>query len=161
MTDSWVGCVEQAHGPKVRCSGSVKHRSVMNQPLPTQRLRNAPLSGPPASRTLHLRIKGILMDPSLTGLRQGGWGIVFTWSDGLEAELDPRTLRLSCTCARCISESTGQPLLDPATVPDDVRLTAIEPIGNYAYRCQFSDGHNTGLYTLELLRGLCERAAGS
>jgi ATP-binding protein involved in chromosome partitioning len=101
------------------------------------------------------------MDVSLTGLRQGKRGIVFTWSDRMEAELDPRTLRLRCTCARCISETTGQPLLNPATVPEDIKLTGIEPIGNYAYRCQFSDGHNTGLYTLELLRELCERAAKS
>lgn len=101
------------------------------------------------------------MNTPLSGLRQGKRGIVFTWDDDLEAELDPRTLRISCTCARCISESTGERLLNPVTVPDDIKLTALESIGNYAYRCNFSDGHNTGLYTLELLRGLCERATKS
>jgi len=104
--------------------------------------------------------KGSTMNTSLAGLRQGDHGILFTWADGLEAELDPRTLRISCTCARCVSETTGTRLLDPDTIAEDVKLTALEPVGNYAYRCNFSDGHNTGLYTLELLRWLCERAAG-
>lgn len=96
------------------------------------------------------------MNVSLSGLRQGEQGIIFTWDDGLEAELGSRLLRIRCTCARCISESTGERLLNPATVPEDIKLTAFEPIGNYAYRCNFSDGHNTGLYTLELLRNLSE-----
>jgi DUF971 family protein len=28
------------------------------------------------------------------------------------------------------------------------------PVGNYAYRIEFSDGHSTGIYTLDLLRRL-------
>lgn len=99
------------------------------------------------------------MNTLLAGLRQGNHGIIFTWADDLEAELDPRTLRISCTCARCISETTGERLLDPDTVAEEIKLTAFEPVGNYAYRCNFSDGHNTGLYTLELLRSLCERTS--
>jgi len=30
----------------------------------------------------------------------------------------------------------------------------MDPVGNYAYRILFSDGHETGIYPLELLRGL-------
>jgi DUF971 family protein len=30
----------------------------------------------------------------------------------------------------------------------------MKPIGNYAYAIQFSDGHDTGIYTFELLRRL-------
>jgi len=30
-------------------------------------------------------------------------------------------------------------------------ITTMEPVGHYAYSIEFSDGHNTGIYTLELL----------
>ena len=32
----------------------------------------------------------------------------------------------------------------------------ISPVGNYAYKIVWNDGHDTGLYTLEYLRQLCE-----
>jgi DUF971 family protein len=35
----------------------------------------------------------------------------------------------------------------------------MEPVGHYAYSIQFSDGHNTGIYTLDLLRSLGEPLA--
>jgi DUF971 family protein len=37
-----------------------------------------------------------------------------------------------------------------------VAITAIEPVGNYAIRIVFDDGHDTGLYGWEFLRDLCE-----
>lgn len=33
-------------------------------------------------------------------------------------------------------------------------IVAIEPVGNYAVRIEFSDGHGTGIYTWRLLRKL-------
>lgn len=36
----------------------------------------------------------------------------------------------------------------------DVTITAIEPVGNYAVRLIFSDGHNTGLFTWKVLHEL-------
>ena len=35
-----------------------------------------------------------------------------------------------------------------------VRITRIEPVGNYALQLSFDDGHNTGLYTWSLLHEL-------
>ena len=40
-----------------------------------------------------------------------------------------------------------------------VRVTAVEPIGNYAVRLVFDDGHNTGLYSWDLLHELGRDAA--
>jgi DUF971 family protein len=37
-----------------------------------------------------------------------------------------------------------------------VRATAMFPVGNYAYQINFSDGHNSGIFTLEQLRDLGE-----
>lgn len=38
---------------------------------------------------------------------------------------------------------------------EEVAITAIEPVGNYAVRLRFSDGHDTGLYSWEWLYRLC------
>ena len=39
---------------------------------------------------------------------------------------------------------------------ENVMLDHIEPVGNYAVKLIFDDGHNTGLYTWEYLHELCE-----
>ncbi len=38
----------------------------------------------------------------------------------------------------------------------DVRVTAVEPVGNYAVRLVFSDGHDSGLYTWDMLYRLAK-----
>ena len=35
-----------------------------------------------------------------------------------------------------------------------MRVVGMKPVGNYAYGIEFSDGHDTGIYTFELLREL-------
>lgn len=95
------------------------------------------------------------MDSHLIGLRRVPAGIGFTWSDGQAATLSPRQLRVRCPCAACVSETTGRRLFDPALVPSDLALADMQPVGRYAYRILFGDGHDTGIYTLEHLRELC------
>ncbi len=41
----------------------------------------------------------------------------------------------------------------PANGP--LRIDAVEPVGHYALRIRFSDGHDTGIYTWRYLRELC------
>ena len=74
------------------------------------------------------------------------------WSDLMESHLPFRDLRLACPCAHCIDEWTGEARLDPETVPQDVHPTNIQPIGRYALKFSWSDGHYTGLYPFERLR---------
>lgn len=57
-----------------------------------------------------------------------------------------RELRLRCTCAHCQSETTGERLLDPATVPLDLTIRDMHLVGNYGVGIQFSDGHGTGIF---------------
>lgn len=38
----------------------------------------------------------------------------------------------------------------------DVNIAAVEPIGNYAVRIRFSDGHDTGIYSWAFLRQLAD-----
>jgi ATP-binding protein involved in chromosome partitioning len=55
---------------------------------------------------------------------------------------------------------SGRKLLDPKTVRPDVSPQMISSIGNYAIGIDWSDGHNSGIYSLDHLRSLGGRAAG-
>ncbi|MEX0613957.1 MAG: DUF971 domain-containing protein [Pirellulales bacterium] len=81
-----------------------------------------------------------------------------TWSDGQIREYTFRQLRDNCPCATCREKrkappppSTLLPILSEAEIRP-LRITGMKPVGNYAYSIDFSDGHNTGIYTLESLR---------
>lgn len=82
------------------------------------------------------------------------------WEDGHRDDFDVRDLRLACHCALCIEEMSGRKLLDPKTVRPDVSPRVISSIGNYAIGIDWSDGHNSGIYSFDHLRSLGERAAG-
>ena len=73
---------------------------------------------------------------------------------GDTVDLPARALRLACPCAACVDEMSKRPLLDPATVPLDIRVEAIELVGAYGMRVRWSDGHGTGIYTFESLAGV-------
>jgi DUF971 family protein len=77
-----------------------------------------------------------------------------TFKDGHQSRLPVRLLRLKCPCAKCIDEMTGEVLIKEGQVPADVRPIKIEPVGRYALRFRWSDGHDTGIYTFESLRAL-------
>jgi ATP-binding protein involved in chromosome partitioning len=76
------------------------------------------------------------------------------WSDGHQTKLDFRKLRQACPCALCVDEVTGEPRLDPDSVPRDVHPVDVKTVGRYALQFNWSDGHNTGLYTFDNLRSL-------
>ncbi len=76
------------------------------------------------------------------------------WSDGHRSKLEFRPLRQACPCALCVDEMTGAPRLDPESVPRDVHPRDVRTVGRYALQFQWSDGHNTGLYTFDTLRAL-------
>ena len=90
----------------------------------------------------------------LTPLEIVGLGrptVRIVWDEGDESEYSARELRLACTCAHCQSELTGERILDPATVPEDLTVTAMALVGNYGLSIHFSDGHTTGIYRLRAL----------
>lgn len=78
--------------------------------------------------------------------------IELDWQDGAKTVYTAAQLRRLCPCAHCIHELTGQPLLDPATVPDDLVQHGVSIVGNYALAVQFADGHNTGIFPWPMLR---------
>ena len=66
-----------------------------------------------------------------------------------------RNLRLACHCAGCVDEMTGERIVDPAAIPEDIKITTMQLVGNYAVKIVWSDGHDTGLYTWKRLAQLC------
>lgn len=78
------------------------------------------------------------------------------WQGGREVKVPFKVVRDHCPCAQCVEEWTGRKMLDPASIPDDIRPLAIEAVGNYAVKITWSDGHDSGLYTWDTLR----KAAG-
>ncbi|GIX27911.1 MAG: hypothetical protein KatS3mg123_1792 [Burkholderiales bacterium] len=69
---------------------------------------------------------------------------------------DGRTFRLPCEFLRVYSPSAevrghgpGQEVLQVGK--KDVTITHIEPVGSYAIQLTFSDGHDTGIYSWDLL----------
>ncbi len=85
--------------------------------------------------------------------------IEIAWSDGVTATYSPRLLRDACPCATCREQRAAPvatsllPVLDPReTVP--LAVIGMSPVGQYAYSIDFSDGHSSGIYTLDYLREL-------
>ncbi len=69
---------------------------------------------------------------------------------------DGKTFRLPCEFLRVYSPSAevrghgpGQEVLQ--TGKKEVTITAVEPVGQYAIQLRFSDGHDTGIYSWDLL----------
>jgi ATP-binding protein involved in chromosome partitioning len=81
--------------------------------------------------------------------------IAVHWPDGAQNKIANRQLRLSCPCAMCVSEYTGELLVDPQTVPEDIQAEEIEPLGNYAIAITWSDGHSSGIFSWEHLKKIC------
>ena len=77
--------------------------------------------------------------------------LVVTWEDGTKLQYPWDALRNGCPCAACRGHSPGE--VPPPNVVG-VGLLRISEVGNYALRFDFSDGHNTGIYTWQLLREL-------
>jgi ATP-binding protein involved in chromosome partitioning len=88
--------------------------------------------------------------------RGPGGEIRVEWTDGHAGRHTPYHLRVNCPCAACVDEHSGKRVLDPKTVPLDVKVDGVQPVGRYGAAFHFSDGHNTGIYTFKNLRTLCE-----
>ena len=79
-------------------------------------------------------------------------GVTIEWSDGLRCRYPARELRINCGCAECVEEWSQRKLLDPASVPADIRAEDYLLIGRYAVQFLWSDGHYTGIYPFDVIR---------
>lgn len=78
--------------------------------------------------------------------------LTVAFGDNASYSLSAEYLRVFSPSAEVQGHSPDQ----RQTVPGkkDVRIAAIEPVGNYAIRIRFDDGHDTGLYSWSYLRDL-------
>jgi DUF971 family protein len=104
-------------------------------------------------------------------------GIRIDWKDGHHSEFPLGYLRDECPCASCSGAHGTVPqrtsyAKDEADRAESakaapnpfqmykpvLRMLSVEQVGAYAIRVDWSDGHNTGIYSFDYLRNICRCA---
>ena len=80
-----------------------------------------------------------------------------TWADDRVCDYSAAALRRVCPCAQCVNEWTGQRTLKPDVISDELEINDLSIVGRYALNFRWSDGHETGIYSFQYLRDLCEQ----
>jgi len=75
-----------------------------------------------------------------------------SYADGTQWSLPCEYLRVFSPSAEVRGHGLEEPLLVPGK--SQVSIREIQPVGRYAVRLVFDDGHDTGLYTWELFWAL-------
>lgn len=92
------------------------------------------------------------MTPLQINLKRDRRSLAITWADGEVSSLPASVLRQRSQAAQAI-----RALLDGRElISDDVSVTNVEPIGSYAIRLVFSDGHDRGIYPWSYLREIAD-----
>ena len=99
-------------------------------------------------------------------MKSEGTGVFIDWKDGHQSEWTFAWLRHACPCATCNEERMqsgrvlgvakprpGGPLVLYEAPP---RPTEVTPVGKYAVRFKWNDGHESGIYSWEYLRRVCQ-----
>ena len=76
------------------------------------------------------------------------------YGDGSAHQLPFEFLRVYSPSAEVRGHGGGEPMLVPGK--RNVGITRIEPVGNYALRLVFDDGHDSGLYSWSILQELVD-----
>jgi DUF971 family protein len=92
-------------------------------------------------------------------------GVEIDWKDGHRSAWSFGWLRNACPCATCHEErehsgrKPGEPKPKPQTLlpmyEAPVRPLEVIPVGKYAVKFKWSDGHESGIYSWEYLRRVC------
>lgn len=100
-------------------------------------------------------------------------GIQIDWKDGHHSRYPLAYLRDQCPCATCTGAHGTEPRKSDYSAPPaspfqmftpTLKMLHVEAVGHYAIRIEWSDGHNTGIYSYDHLRKICpcqECKAGS
>lgn len=102
---------------------------------------------------------------------EGDGTLWIDWDDGHQTSIDPGRLRSGCSCAQCREQreaamagrfaeggsgGIGDATEPGALPPGSMRLVSIAPVGRYGLSPTWADGHRTGIYSWDTLRGLCD-----
>ena len=99
-------------------------------------------------------------------MKSEGTGVAIDWKDGHASAWNFAWLRYACPCATCVEERehTGRPLGVPKPKPGGPfvlyeappRPVEATPVGKYALRFKWNDGHESGIYSWDYLRRVCQ-----
>lgn len=92
------------------------------------------------------------LKPTEIRLRKKSRLLVVGFDNGQSFELPFEYLRVSSPSAEVRGHGPGQEVLQ--TGKEKVQISALEPVGHYALKIVFDDGHDTGLYTWGYLHEL-------
>jgi len=94
-------------------------------------------------------LSSLTLTPSEIKLHQKSRQLEISFPDGKTYTLSYEFLRVYSPSAEVRGHGPGQEVLQ--TGKRNVDITKLEPIGNYAVLPSFSDGHDTGIYSWDLL----------
>ena len=94
-----------------------------------------------------------------------GTGVEIDWKDGHRSQWSFSWLRNACPCATCHEERGSAGRLPGESKPKPQSLLVlyeapavpleVTPVGKYALKFKWSDGHESGIYSWEYLRRVC------
>src|SRR6202012_5455709 len=87
--------------------------------------------------------------PVALTVRQQARALEIAFDDGRVFRIPFELMRIYSPSAEVQGHGPGQEILQ--TGKREVELLALEPVGNYAVQPRFSDGHDTGIYSWDLL----------
>jgi DUF971 family protein len=90
--------------------------------------------------------------PTEIKLRKDKRSLLVTFDNGDASDLSAELLRVESPSAEVQGHGPGQKIT--VTGKQHVMIAEIQPVGHYAVRLIFDDGHNTGLYTWDYLHKL-------
>lgn len=98
--------------------------------------------------------------PTELKFSKSGKALTVTFEDGESFALPYKTLRLESPSAEVQGHGSG-PKPPPPVISDDLTVEKADPVGRYAVRIFFSDGHSSGLFTWAYLRELGEKVSAA
>lgn len=87
--------------------------------------------------------------PTEIKLHQKSKFLEIAYADGAQFKLPCEFLRVSSPSAEVRGHGVGNEVLQVGKA--NVNITAVEPVGNYAVKLVFDDGHDSGLFSWEYL----------
>ncbi|MDE1154788.1 MAG: DUF971 domain-containing protein [Acidobacteriaceae bacterium] len=120
-----------------------------------------------ARQASRVRLTGEAIQPAKVRIdKTGGTGMEIEWRDGHKSHWSFSWLREACPCAGCHEareaegREPGVPKPQPASLLPMYQAPAsptdVVPVGKYALKFTWNDGHEAGMYSWDYLRNVCD-----